>query len=258
MSSQQYRETTAHTVAALGLAALGLAALGLGALGLAGCGGGTGAAGTGSAGAGAAGTASAGTGSAGTGSAGTGGLGGTAGRASASPRVGGTAAAKPLAFGQSRTVGDADGNLMTVTPVAAWWLPGDVQHEESGSQQAENGDFLIVEVRASAVSAGATFPAPITGFGLSIYSNDQRFGVADSVAADSVVWSACLPSITSNGQLPTGQAELNGETFDVPAGDALLEWSQPNGPTVKWQVPAKSTGALPANVQGAITSGRGC
>jgi hypothetical protein len=152
--------------------------------------------------------------------------------ASSSPSAPASASA-PLAFGKTAMVSDANGNAMTVTPVAAWWLPGNVQKGESGTESAENGEFLIIELRVTAQASGASFPAPITGSGPMVYSHGQTFGAGNTQAADNTVWGTCLPTIDSTTQMPPGQPGMDGETYDVPAGPALLEWSAPGSPAVR-------------------------
>ena len=72
------------------------------------------------------------------------------------------------------------------------------------------------------------------------------------------MWSTCLLVISTLSAMPARQPEAGGITFDVPPGPAVLEWMPPNGQLVKWRVPAKSTAALPSNVEDAISLGNGC
>jgi hypothetical protein len=185
------------------------------------------------------------------------------------PMTGSSASAQPVgpaaAFGTPRQVADDQDRPMTVTPVKAWWLPGNVQSRynsqaaSEGESPAENGMFLIIEMRVQAgSSAGADFPAPASGDGPMVISNHQEFSDYSSTTTN-VVWNTCLPGILSTVTLEPGNWLLDGETYDVPAGPAVLTWqSGPGGAVADWQVPARSTGPLPASLAGALRSGNGC
>jgi hypothetical protein len=185
--------------------------------------------------------------------------------AKASPSTTPSSAAA-AAFGTSERVTDAQGRLLTVTPVKAWWLPGDIQSRyipqaaASGLSPAEHGRFLIVEMKVEAVSGTAYFPAPITGAGPAIISGHQVFTDMGTNASNNVVWDTCLAGVDSNVPLHPGSWLLDGETFDVPPGPAVLAWlvGTQGASAATWQVPAHSTGALPANVRTALKTGNGC
>jgi hypothetical protein len=169
------------------------------------------------------------------------------------------------AFGTPKRVTNAAGNTLTITPVEAWWLAGNIQSRyiphaaSSGLSPAENGRFLIIEMRVEAVSGTAYFPAPIIG-GPAIFTHHRLFTDAGDSASDNVVWGTCLPYVDSNIALHPGAWMLNSETYDVPPGPAQLAWlvGTQGASTATWQVPAHSTGPLPANVRAALRTGNGC
>jgi hypothetical protein len=168
------------------------------------------------------------------------------------------------AFGTARQVTDDQGRPLTVTPVTAWWLPGDIQSRYDpnaaryGLAPAEHGRFLIIEMRVEAASsAGGDFPAPVSGVGPIIISSHQVFTTAESEPAVNAVWDTCLPGINTTVSLQPGNWLMDGETFDVPPGPAVLTWQgTPGAPS--WQVPARSTSPLPGNITSALRTGNGC
>jgi hypothetical protein len=179
---------------------------------------------------------------------------------SASPLASLKPAAKPAAthsaipgtvpFGTPKRVTDAQGNSLTVTPVKAWWLPGHIQSRyvpQSALSPAENGKFLIIEMKVEAVSGTAYFPAPISGAGPAILSRHRLFSDGGTSASDNVVWNTCLPYTDSNVPLHPGNWLLNSETFDVPPGLATLRWlvGTQGASAATWQVPTHSTARSP-------------
>lgn len=181
----------------------------------------------------------------------------------AATRPGADAAAP---FGTPERVTDAAGDALTVTPIGAWWLPGNIQSRHDpqaaseGLSPAENGSFLIIEMHVKAASGSAEFPAPISGAGPAIISHHQMFSDAGTNASDNVVWNTCLPSVDSDVVLHPGSYLTDGETYDVPGGHALLAWlvGTQGASAATWQVPARSTGRLPRKVLTAINTGSGC
>lgn len=192
---------------------------------------------------------------------------GTAGSHPATPAAAHSASTPvPASFGTAEHVPDGQGGTLIITPVDAWWLSGKIQSRydsqaaSEGLSPAENGAFLVIEMRVQAASPSAAFPAPISGAGPAIVSNHQAVIPENTSAASNVVWNTCLPSVDSNVTLHPGSYLLDGETFDIPRGPALLEWTggAPGTLTVEWGVPACDTGKLPANVLAAIKTGSGC
>jgi hypothetical protein len=189
---------------------------------------------------------------------------GSGGAAPAAPPASRTASPAPsaAAFGTAERVTDAGDGSLTVTPVAAWWLPGNIQSRDhpravaQGRERAENGRFLIIELRVAAATSSAQFPAAMSGSGADIVSAHDEFSPGDSASAH-VVWNTCLPAVDSDEPLHPGSARLDGLTYDVPPGPALLEWTG-NAHVTTWRVPATSTGPLPARVMRAIRSGKSC
>lgn len=172
-----------------------------------------------------------------------------------------TAAAHPstaaaLPFGTPATVEGGNGAYLTVTPVAAWWLTSD--GSGPGATHPSLGRFLIIELKLSPVSSPATFPVPLTGDGPSIISGGRIISDAGDNASNNVVWNTCLPAVDSSVTMQPGDTLTDGETYDVPAQSGELRWTNANGTEVSWRLPTKDTGPLPANVQGAISSGNGC
>ena len=164
------------------------------------------------------------------------------------------------AFGTPERVIDGQGHPLTVTPAKAWWLPGHIQSRyipqaaASGLSPAENGRFLIIEMKVAAV-ATPRFPAPLPARAAIM---EQSPHVSDAGTNASTTCVEHLPAHRySNVALHPGMWLLDGETYDVPPGPAVLAWlvGTQGGSVVTWQVPAHSTGPLPANVRTALKTG---
>lgn len=160
-----------------------------------------------------------------------------------------------LPWGAPAAVQGGNGAPLKVTPVSAWWLT-------SGGTGSDGkpplGRFLVIEMKLTPVSGPATFPAPMTGDGPEIISGGRVISDAGDDASSNVVWNTCLPGVDSNQAMQPGDTLLDGDTYDVPSQSGKLRWVSANGIEVSWKLPTADTGALPANVRQAISSGNGC
>lgn len=146
-------------------------------------------------------------------------------------------APKELTLGKpAETVGDSGTGELEVTPTTVVYV------DEGGGETPEHGRFAVVTVKDKATSAVAAAEAPpASGGGWAWIAPDGQS--VDSGGGTS--FNVVLDSFNNAGEVQPGSFTWNAVVFDLTekqAAGGTLVYTDGNGTTHRWKVPAEDTG----------------
>ncbi|MFH8788348.1 hypothetical protein [Streptomyces roseoverticillatus] len=152
--------------------------------------------------------------------------------------------AEPLALGKgTETVGAGGGGKLDITPVSV------VYAAKTATDKPSHGLYAVVAVQErpmTDVAAAETTPTEKGGW---------QWIAADgqAVSAEPNVF---VPGLDAGGPIRAGATQLRARTFDIAAAQrgGTLTYTDGEGKTFRWQIPAQDSGPQAAKVKKALGS----